>query len=146
MWAKHSLAVLKTSSTLLCIRMTVASRLREVIFLLLSALVKHVWNHGFNFELPRTREIWTNVSPLRELRTWNTWRQERMREPFRRRKRCNWYKLKYRKFQLNQRSNTLILRVITHWETLYWGAVESPNFSVFKTWLDTALSKLLLLI
>ena len=39
-----------------CIGQSIAGRLREVIFLLSSALVRHVWSDGYRSVLPSTRE------------------------------------------------------------------------------------------
>lgn len=66
-----ALVAKKITDILDCIWKNVASRLKEKIFPLCSALVRHIWNVGSSAVLLTTREAWTQWSGSgEELQRW----------------------------------------------------------------------------
>jgi len=61
-----ALVARRATSLLDCTRQRAASRSREGIFHLCSALVRHIWSSGASAGLPSTRETWTCWSPSSE--------------------------------------------------------------------------------
>lgn len=54
--------------------------------------------------------------------------------------RGNTRKLKREKLRLDIWKNLFTIETARHWKRLYWKAVRSPSFDVFKTWVDKDLS------
>lgn len=56
--------------------------------------------------------------------------------------RGNTRKLKQEKFRLHIRKHLFTIETARYWKRLYWKAVRSPSFEVFRTWVDKDLSNL----
>ena len=56
---QYTVAAKQANSILVCIRKSISSRSRDVILLLCSALVRHIWSAVSISGLPSTKEAWS---------------------------------------------------------------------------------------
>ncbi|GAB0182046.1 hypothetical protein GRJ2_000669900 [Grus japonensis] len=162
----------KANGILGCIKKSVASRSREVILPLYSALVRPHLEYCVQFWAPQFkndkellgRVQWRATEMIKGLEHLSY--EERLRElgqfSLEKRRlrghlistykhlkdRCDrtrgrGHKVEHRKFCLNMRKNFFTLRVTEQWNRLPREVVESPSLKIFKTRLDMILCNLL---
>ena len=120
-----------------CIRQNVASRLREVILPLCSALVRPQLECCVKSWAPQYKRDMDIVERVQRRAT----KVFQGPEHFLYEESSN--KIRNRKFRLNMRRHFFSLRVTEHWNRLPREVVESPSLEIFKTRLDKVLCNLL---
>ncbi|KAK4818153.1 hypothetical protein QYF61_007301 [Mycteria americana] len=149
-----ALAGQKTNRILGCIKSSVASRSREVILPLYSALVRphleycvQLWSpqHKKDMELLERREL--GLFSLEKRRLWGdliaaflylkgAYRKDGDRhfsKAFCDRTRSNGFKLREGRFRLDLRQKCFTIRVVSHWHRLPREVVEAPSLQTFKS-------------
>jgi len=137
-----ALAAKKANGILGCIKKSVASRSREVLLPLYSALVRPHLEYCVQFWAPHFKKDLINANKYLKGGC-----QENGDKLFSvvpsDRTRGNGHRLKHRKFRMNMRKNFFPLRVMEHWNRLPREVVESPSLEIFKIRLDKVLCSLL---
>jgi len=161
-----ALAAKKANGILACIKQSVASRLREVLLPLSSALVRPHLEYSVQFWAPQFKKDEELLERVQRRRLEHLSYEERLRgdlinsykylkggcqEDGARfftvvpsdRTRGNGHKWKHSKFHLNTRKNFFTLRETEHWNRLPREVVDFPSLEIFTTCLDVVLCNLI---
>ncbi|KAK4818093.1 LOW QUALITY PROTEIN: hypothetical protein QYF61_005670, partial [Mycteria americana] len=137
-----ALAAQKANHILGCIKRIMASRSREVILPLCSALVRPHLESCVQLWSPQHRRD----MELLEQYLKGAYKKDGVKL-FRRaccnRTRGNGFKLKEDKFRLDMRKKFVIMRVVKHWNRLPREVLDAPSLETFQVKLDGALSNLI---
>ncbi|KAK4826976.1 hypothetical protein QYF61_012917 [Mycteria americana] len=136
LWAQNANRILG------CIKRSVASRSREVILPLYSALVRphleycvQLWSPQHKKDMDLLEQVQKKTTKM--IRGTD---EERLREMG---TRGNGFKLKEGRFRLDIRKKFFTMRVVKHWSRLPREVVDAPSLETFKVMLDGVLSNLI---
>ncbi|KAK4815897.1 hypothetical protein QYF61_009948 [Mycteria americana] len=141
-WADCALAAQKANRTLGCIKSSVASRSREVILPLYSALDR-LRELGL-FSLEKRRLQGHLLAAFQYLKgAYKKDEDKLFRRSYCNRTRGNGFKLKEDRFRLDIRKKLFMMRVVRHWDRLPREVVDAPSLETSQVRLDGALSNLI---
>ncbi|KAK4817521.1 hypothetical protein QYF61_019107 [Mycteria americana] len=139
---KCALAARKANRILGCIKRSVASRSREVILPLYSALVRPHLEYCVQLWSPQHKKDMELLEPYLN-RVYKKDGDKLFSKACCDRTRGNSFKLKEGRFRLDMRKTFFTMRVVKHWNRLPREVVDAPSLETFKVRLDGALTNLI---